>query len=275
MSPSKNRKTIRIPRSAKFVNYLESRLYNSHILENLVFPEGRDKSVYEITKHMVEAFEQSGIEKEKIFAFIKTGRLLSIENLKDTTSEERREWIDAIKQYKSLIKAGALQPSDSLVPFIQESKEIPNPRKSKSELEHIFDSRDFHNEVIRASRNQFINYDFPNSVLNAYRNLLVRIQAESRLFDLDGTRLMTSAFNPKKPVLQCSLARLTKDASIQEGIMHLYLGAVLCIRNVFAHKNIYMTNVNQTLDYLSFSSFLFKILDVMEKPKPKNNEQKP
>ena len=269
MSPSKNKKTIRIPRSAKFVNYLESKLYNSHILENLVFPEGQDESMYEITKQMVEAFEQSGMEKEKIFAFIKTGRLLSIENLKHTTSEERTEWIDAIKQYERLIKSGALQPSDSLVPFVQDSKEIPNPRKNKSELEHIFDSRNFHSEVIQASRNQFINYDFPNSVFSAYRNLLVKIQAESRLFDLDGTRLVTSAFNPKKPVLQCSLARLTKDTSIQEGIMHLYLGAVLCIRNVFAHKDIYMTNVDQTLAYLAFSSFLFKILDVMEKPKPR------
>ena len=271
MAPSK-KKEMRIPRSAEWVKYLESRLCNSHILEDLVFPEMRDESMYEIMKRLVEIFEHGGIEKEKIFAFIKTGRMLTIENLRYMTSEERDEWRDAIKQYRELVKSGALQPSDSLVPFIQASKEIPNPRKSKSELEHLFDSRNFHNEVIHASRNQFVNYDFPNAVFNAYKNLLVRIQTESRLLDLDGTRLITAAFNPKNPVLQCPLARLTNDASIQEGIMHLYLGAVLCIRNVFAHKDVYLTNVDQTLDYLAFASFLFKILDVMEKPKPRKNE---
>ena len=56
--------------------------------------------------------------------------------------------------------------------------------------------------------------------------------------------------------------------------MHLFMGAVLCVRNVFAHKDVYMTNVDHTLDYLSFSSFLFRILDVMERTEDTRGRKK-
>jgi hypothetical protein len=46
--------------------------------------------------------------------------------------------------------------------------------------------------------------------------------------------------------------------------MHLFMGSVLCVRNVFAHKEVYLTNVSDTLEYLSFASFLFKVLDALE-----------
>ena len=190
--------------------------------------------------------------------------MLSVANVKFASSEEKKEWIDAIKQYRKLVLSGALQPSDSLVPFIQDSKDVPNPRKSKSELEHLFDGRNFHKAVVETARNQFINNDFPSAVFNSYKKLLIKIQEKSGNFNDDGTPLVTSVFNPKNPVLQSSLARWTGDASIQEGIMHLFMGAVLSVRNVFAHKDVYLTNPNDTLEYLSFSSFLFKILDVME-----------
>jgi len=72
-------------------------------------------------------------------------------------------------------------------------------------------------------------------------------------------------FNPEDPILQSPLAAWTKDASIQQVIMHLFMGAVLCIRNVFAHKDVYLTDTDATLEYLSFASFLSKILDAMTK----------
>ena len=70
MAPSK-KKEIRIPRSAEWVKYLESRLCNSHILEDLVFPEMRDESMNEIMKRLVEIFEHGGIEKEKYLHSLK------------------------------------------------------------------------------------------------------------------------------------------------------------------------------------------------------------
>jgi uncharacterized protein (TIGR02391 family) len=265
MSSSKKKYVGKIPRNTEWGRAIESQLCNSHILEELVFPEARDHSPYEITKSIVESMEQEDVKKEHIYAFIKTGRMLSNANVKYASLEEKRKWTEAIKQYEKLVKSGTIQPSDSLVPFIQDSKEVENPRKSRAELEHLFDIRHFHEAVVGASRNQFVKYDLSDSVFNAYRKLLVTIQENSGNFREDGIRLIASVFSSKSPVLQSPLARLNEDTSIQDGIMYLFMGAVLCIRNVFAHKEIYLTDVDHALDYLSFSSFLFKILDAMER----------
>lgn len=267
MSPSENRRVrARIPINTELGRDLLRKLTNMHILENRVFPPRLDESVYDISKTIVDGMEQVGVEKRHIYAYIKTdGLLVTEDNIEKVSAEDMREWIEAIEEYEKLVNSGALQPSDSLVPFLRASKEIPNPRKSKTELEHLFDGRNFHKAIVEASRNQFIEYAFPDSVFNAYKRLLIDIQHKSGNFSDDGLNLITSVFSPKNPVLQSSLARWTKDASIQEGIMHLFMGAVLSVRNVFAHKDIYMTNVDDTLNYLSFANFLFKVLDVMEK----------
>lgn len=264
MSPSKKKREVEIPRHTETGRIIESTLRNSHILENHVFHYALDESPYDITKRMVETFELMEIPKCLIFAFIKTGRILSEENTKYLSQDELDEWEDAIAQYEKLVASGAILRSDSLVPFISDSKESPNPRKSKAELKHLFDSRNFHEAVVGTSKKQFIEYDFFSSIFSAYKYLLVSIQNRSGKFDIDGAKLITCVFSPKKPILQSSLVRICDDASIQEGIMHLFMGAVLCVRNVFAHKNFYLKDIDQTLEYLSFSSFLFKILDGME-----------
>jgi uncharacterized protein (TIGR02391 family) len=267
------RRVAEIPRHSELGRILERRLCNSHILENLLFPESRDKSEYYYTRMIVEAMENADVEKGKIYAFIKTDRMLSVENVKFVSAQEKKEWIEAVKEYERLVASRVLQPSDSLVPFIRGSKEVLNPRKSKAELECLFDDRNFHKAVVQASRTQFINNDFPSSVFNAYKNLIVSVQEKTGNFGDDGIKLITSVFSSKNPVLRSSLARITQDASIQDGIMYLFMGAVLCVRNVFAHKDIYLTDIDDTLDYLSFSSFLFRILDVMERKEDTTHER--
>jgi uncharacterized protein (TIGR02391 family) len=267
MSSSNNRRVrAKIPANTKLGRDLLRQLTNSHILENRLIPPAPDESQYDIFKRMVGYMEQAGFEKRHIYAYVKTnGMLVTEANIKKWSEEDKREWIEAIEEYERLVTSGALQPSDSLVPFIQASKEILNPRKSKTELEYLFDGRNFHKDVVEASRNQFVNYAFPDSVFSAYRKLLICVQHKSGNFSDDGLNLITSVFSPKNPILQSGLARITKDSSIQEGIMHLFMGAVLSVRNVFAHKDVYITDVDDTIDYLSFASFLFDILDVMER----------
>jgi uncharacterized protein (TIGR02391 family) len=271
MSPPKNGKIVRIDfdteSEKEFTKDLIKRFCNLHILQDHPFPEYQDESKYDFVKRVVEAMELADVEKKergRIFAFIRTGRFLTTENMKLLSSEVKKEWFDAIEEYEGLVEEGFHKPSDSLVPFIEASKSVSNPRRSRKELEHLFDTRNLHSAVVEASKHQFINNDFPSSVFNAYKKLLAQIQDKSDDFFEDGVKLVTSIFNPEKPVLQSSLAKWTADTSIQEGIMHLFMGAVLCVRNVFAHKSVYLTNPNDTLEYLSFASFLFKILDVLK-----------
>jgi uncharacterized protein (TIGR02391 family) len=265
LPPIKRDKVIKIDRDSPLAHELERRLHNGHVLEDLVFPDFQDASEYEMMKEILETMERASFPKEYAFAYIKTHRILTEENQKYLTREEKGEWIDAVEQYRKLIKTGAIKPTDSLVPFIQASKEVPNPKVDKDTLEVLFDSRCFHPIVVEAARGQFLSYHFPDCIFNVYKKLLNEVQVKSGIYNEDGTKLVTTVFNSSNPKLQCSLARMTNDKSVQDGIMYLFMGSVLSIRNVFAHKDVYLTRVDDTLDYLSFASFLFKILELMEK----------
>ena len=265
MDQSNRRRMRRIPLDKETSELLKLHLFHSHILEEYVFPHLRDQSEYDTVRWMVELMENAGIDKHYIYAFIKVGRILTTKNIKYVPLEDKRAWRKAIKQYDQLVESGALNPSDSLIPFIKASKTVLNPEKSQTELEFLFDVRNFHRSIIEASRQRFLNYDFPGAVFNAYKKVLNTVQEKSGNIKDDGISLVTSVFNPNHPLLRTPLAEFTGNASIQEGIMHLFMGAVLSIRNIFAHKDVYLTDTDATLEYLSFASFLCKILDVMQK----------
>jgi len=161
-----------------------------------------------------------------------------------------------------------------LIPFISASKTPLNPKKGKSELKRLFDSRNFHALIIASSRKQFLNYNFPDAVFSAYKKLLNTIKEKSGCIQEDGITLVTTVFNAKDPILVTPLAKWSQDPSIQEGIMHLFMGAVLSVRNVFAHKDIYLTETDATLEYLSFASFLCKILDNTQRRDDGNSSAK-
>lgn len=260
------KRRIKIPLDRETSELMKLNLYHSHILQQYVFPQVRDRSEYDTIRWMVELMENAQINKRLIYAFIKTSGLLLTEmNQKFVSSKDKRDWMKAIKQYDYLVESGALRPSDSLIPFIQASKTVLNPKKSQAELENLFDSGNFHSSIVEASRKQFLSYDFPGAIFSAYKKVLNNVKEKSGNTKEDGIALVTSVFNPKNPVLQTPLAMWTGDTSIQEGIMHLFMGAVLCVRNVFAHRDIYLTETDTTLEYLSLASFLCKVLDVMQR----------
>jgi len=265
MNRNNRRKTVKIPLGKETMELLKIHLSSSHILEGYIFPHLRDESEYDTTRMIVETMENVEIDKRYIFAFIKVGRLITTENKKYVPAEDRKAWKKAIKQYEQLIESGVLKPSDSLIPFIEASKTVINPKRSQTELEMLFDIRNFHYNIVEASRQRFINYDFPGAVFNAYKKVLNSVQEKSGNIKDDGISLVTKVFNPKKPILQTHLADLEGNNSIQEGIMHLFMGAVLSIRNIFAHKDVYLMDVDMALEYLSFASFLCKILEVMKR----------
>lgn len=250
-----------IPLSDEAVRILRAHSYQSHILETQVFPLAQGESVYDIMYRIANQMELAGIDKRFIYAYVKTGRMLTEENKKFVSLKDRREWEKAILQYERLIQTSALKRSDSLLPFVKASKEIQNPKLSEKELEFLFDSRFFNRSIIESSRSQFINNNLPDAVFSAYKKVLHNVQEKSDLLDEDGVNLVTKAFNPKSPLLISHLALWSQDQSIQEGIMHLFMGAVLCIRNVFAHKETFLVKPEQTLEYLSFASFLSNILE--------------
>ncbi|WP_054697690.1 SEC-C metal-binding domain-containing protein [Syntrophomonas palmitatica] len=97
----------RIPLPNNVTNILKKQ-YQKHIdtfgrepgPDDLVFfnvPSGID-----LEKETVKIMEEAGIPGELIYAYKKTGRLVSEENKKYLTDAELKEWKDAIAEYYSI-----------------------------------------------------------------------------------------------------------------------------------------------------------------------------
>jgi uncharacterized protein (TIGR02391 family) len=99
----------------------------------------------------------------------------------------------------------------------------------------------------------------------SYENSLVtEVQSAIRKsvgrHDLDGAALMRSVFSRNAAVLTFNDLKDRADEDEQEGMMHLFEGAVLAIRNPLAHK-LSELSPELALDYLTFLSMLAKRLD--------------
>ena len=71
---------------------------------------------------------------------------------------------------------------------------------------------------------------------------------------------MNTVFSPKSPILRFNDGVSESDKSEQQGMMHLFTGAMLAFRNPRAHQ-IVADNPENALEILSFLSFLSKAAD--------------
>ena len=73
---------------------------------------------------------------------------------------------------------------------------------------------------------------------------------------IDNTPLMQKAFSAKDPILVVG-----DDGDEQLGLMWLYSGAVMAIRNPKAHRLVEQKDPQRALEWLAFASVLFRVLD--------------
>jgi predicted transcriptional regulator len=66
-------------------------------------------------RYMVAAAIKAGAEPEKIYAMIKTGRMLTTENMKFLSKDDIKEWQDAGEEYRRLAKRRRRGPESELI----------------------------------------------------------------------------------------------------------------------------------------------------------------
>ncbi len=96
--------------------------------------------------------------------------------------------------------------------------------------------------------------------------LTALVQVKAATFDQDGTTLMRAVFSAKNPQLCFTpypYADKT-DESEQEGMMHLYEGAMLALRNPRVHK-LAEDDPERAMEFIAFVSLLAKLLDETQK----------
>jgi uncharacterized protein (TIGR02391 family) len=97
-------------------------------------------------------------------------------------------------------------------------------------------------------------------VLDASVALVNFVKEKSRRHDLDGSGLMSTVFSKNNPILAVNGLANTTDEDEQEGMMHLFMGVVLALRNTRAHT-LLDDSPEMALEYIGLISMLAKRVD--------------
>jgi len=129
-----------------------------------------------------------------------------------------------------------------------------------SKARRAFGDIDLHPEILRACTGLFMDGHYAEAVENACKVLDMLVKMRSMRADPSGTELMQLVFSPKAPILKFNEQLNDSERSEQQGMMFLYAGAMLAIRNPRAH-GLVQDNPENAVGYISFISMLAKALD--------------
>lgn len=138
---------------------------------------------------------------------------------------------------------------------LEDGGESPTARARRT-----FGELDLHPEVARASAKLFTDGHYAEAVENACKVLDMLVKMRSMRTDPSGTELMQLVFSPKSPILKFNDQQNDSEKSEQQGMMYLYAGAMLAIRNPRAH-GLVNDHPENAVGYISFISLLAKALD--------------
>ncbi len=166
-------------------------------------------------------------------------------------NENQVHFSEAVPQAEEMLNGLIRRLNEKLVELV--SRPEPQPRVA-------FENLKLHPAIATACSDTYKNGHYRESVLNASRALVDYVKRISRQNALDGSALMSSVFSANKPWLAFNDLTNKTERDEQEGFMHLFMGAVLALRNPRAHA-LFDDSPEMALDYIAFLSMLAKRLD--------------
>ena len=141
-----------------------------------------------------------------------------------------------------------------------EEKRAEHGEDPGSSIRTAFRGLDLHPRIASVAADLFQDGHYRNAVLDASLALVNFVKEKSRKQDLDGTGLMLTVFSPKNPILAFNPLADQSDLDEQAGLMHMFEGMVLALRNPRAH-DIVPDEPEIALEYIALMSLLSKRLD--------------
>ena len=123
-----------------------------------------------------------------------------------------------------------------------------------------FENLKLHPLIANACAGLYRDGHYRQAILDGSIALVNLVKNKSGRNDLDGADLMRKVFSRKSPALAFNALRDRADEDEQEGMMHLFEGAVLALRNPPAHK-LADLSAELALDYIAFLSLLANRVD--------------
>jgi len=129
-----------------------------------------------------------------------------------------------------------------------------------------FNKLNLHPRIRDVAEERFLDAYYWDAVFAASKALVNYVKEKSGS-DKDGTKLMFEVFSRSNPVLAFNELASQTDGDEQEGIMHLFVGAALAIRNPGGHS-FPEGSEQRALEYISFLSMLAYLVQEAKRRKP-------
>ena len=118
-------------------------------------------------------------------------------------------------------------------------------------------------KIVVHARQRFERGYYSDAVLNSIKEVNTRMKdivQQKTGQELDGIKLMDTAFSLSNPVIRLEDLRTETGRNIQAGYLNLFKGAMLALRNPHAHENIALTK-EKAIRYLLLISLLMDAID--------------
>lgn len=138
-------------------------------------------------------------------------------------------------QGRELGRRQAIGILKGLVTRLQEKRESLADEAALSPTTHL-DRLNLHPRISDVSRELFADGHPWEAVFAASKALINYVKERSGQHDLDGAPLVRAVFSKKAPLLAFNELASQADLDEQEGMMHLFEGVVLAIRNPGGHS---------------------------------------
>lgn len=156
-------------------------------------------------------------------------------------------------------KKSTVEILQGLIRRLEEKREDLGADKEAS-VRAAFEGLDLHPRIAGVATDLYRNSHYAEAVFNSAKALVNYVKERSGRFDLDGAALMRTVFSRNNPVLAFSNLKSQTDLDEQEGMMHLYEGAVLAIRNPGGH-DFPESSPERALEYIALLSLLANRLE--------------
>ena len=131
---------------------------------------------------------------------------------------------------------------------------------ASANIKAAFEGLDLHPRIGSVCAELYRDGHYRNAVQDAAIALINLVKEKSRRHELDGSGLMTAVFSKNNPILAFNDRKDQTEQDEQEGMMHLFVGAVLAFRNPRSHA-LLVDTPEQALEYIAFLSLLAKRVD--------------
>jgi uncharacterized protein (TIGR02391 family) len=142
--------------------------------------------------------------------------------------------------------------------------DLPDPSRvvpPSLDLAAVLDRLDLHESLKDDCAEMFRNGHLNEAVRKALERFEKKIQKVTCDHKAIGKDLMGRAFTRNSPLIPINDGKTGNDGSEQEGFMHLTMGAMAGMRNLYSHGDVQTMTPMDAFERLCFVSLLFKRVD--------------